>query len=197
MIAWQHGHTAAENINVQLGARRYLGSHLPPSRLSAPRLAQAFSRRSLGELENQSRRGRRLEQREEAEPEQRRKEEREEAEPEQRRKEARAEEASRVTGLSWGGRSPSSPRPGNGAARGPGGRRKQIRATKEQVEVPAGGGSRSGLGTPPPPLPSPPDLCTSAAAAGCLRLHLRLCRLISPPPQRRPTSAPPRVPPTP
>ena len=90
--------------------------------------------RSLGELENQSRRGRRLEQREEAkpeqreeaEPEQRRKEEREEAEPEQRRKEARAEEASRVTGLSWGGRSPSSPRPGNGAARGPGGRRKQI-----------------------------------------------------------------------
>jgi len=172
-----------------------------------PKLAQAFSRRSLGELENQSRRGRRLEQREEAkpeqreeaEPEQRRKEEREEAEPEQRRKEARAEEASRVIGLSWGGRSPSSPRPGNGAARGPGGRRKQIRATKEQIEVPAGGGSRSGLGTPPPPLPSPPDLCTStsAAAAGCLRLHLRLCRLISPPPQRRPTSAPPRVPPTP
>ena len=96
------------------------------------------------------------EQWKEAEPEQRRKEEREETEPEQRRKEARAEEAGRVTGLSWGGRSPSSPRPGNGAARGPGGRRKQIRA----------GYSAS----------------ASSVAARPLHLHLRRRRRMSPPP---------------
>ena len=101
-------------------------------------------------------------------------EQREEAEPEQRRKEARAEEASRVTGLSWGGRSPSSPRPGNGAARGPGGRRKQIRAgysasASSVAARPLHLRRRRRMSLPPlapllpdfPSSPTPPDIRTA------------------------------------